>query len=77
KKHSENALALAEWLEKQDEVVWVNYPGLKSSKYHDLANQYLPEGKSGIITFGLKGGFDAAKKVVDETKLFSLLANIG
>lgn len=77
KKHSENALALAEWLEKQDEVVWVNYPGLKSNKYYDLAQQYLPEGQSGIITFGLKGGFDAAKKVVDETRLFSLLANIG
>lgn len=77
KKHSENALALAEWLEKQDEVVWVNYPGLKSNKYYDLAKEYLPEGQSGIITFGLKGGFDAAKKVVDETKLFSLLANIG
>ncbi|UWY29713.1 O-acetylhomoserine aminocarboxypropyltransferase/cysteine synthase [Flavobacterium sp. TR2] len=77
KKHSENALALAEWLEKQDEVVWVNYPGLKSNKYYDLAKEYLPEGQSGIITFGLKGGFDAAKKVVDDTKLFSLLANIG
>ncbi|MGN7809946.1 O-acetylhomoserine aminocarboxypropyltransferase/cysteine synthase family protein [Flavobacterium sp. 22076] len=77
KKHSENALVLAEWLEKQDEVVWVNYPGLKSNKYYDLAKEYLPEGQSGIITFGLKGGFDAAKKVVDETKLFSLLANIG
>ncbi len=77
KKHSENALVLAEWLEKQNEVVWVNYPGLKSNKYYDLAKEYLPEGQSGIITFGLKGGFDAAKKVVDETKLFSLLANIG
>jgi O-acetylhomoserine (thiol)-lyase len=77
KKHSENALALAEWLEQQDEVVWVNYPGLKSNKYYDLAQEYLPEGQSGIITFGLKGGFEAAKKVVDETKLFSLLANIG
>lgn len=77
KKHSENALALAEWLEKQDEVVWVNYPGLKSNKYYDLAKEYLSEGQSGIITFGLKGGFDAAKKVVDDTKIFSLLANIG
>jgi O-acetylhomoserine (thiol)-lyase len=77
KKHSENALALASWLEKQDEVVWVNYPGLKNNKYYDLAQQYLPKGQSGVITFGLKGGFDAAKKVVDQTKLFSLLANIG
>ncbi|MCV9929421.1 O-acetylhomoserine aminocarboxypropyltransferase/cysteine synthase [Flavobacterium sp. LS1R49] len=77
KKHSENALALASWLELQDEVVWVNYPGLKSNKYYDLGQKYLPKGQSGIITFGLKGGFEAAKKVADETKLFSLLANIG
>ncbi|HEX8577842.1 MAG TPA: O-acetylhomoserine aminocarboxypropyltransferase/cysteine synthase family protein [Flavobacterium sp.] len=77
KKHSENALALAEWLQEQQEVAWVNYPGLKTSKYKDLADAYLPKGKSGIVTFGLKGGFEAAKKVADETKLFSLLANIG
>ena len=76
-KHSENALALASWLEKQEEVVWVNYPGLKSNKYYDLSQRYLPKGQSGVVTFGLKGGFEAAKKVVDETKLFSLLANIG
>ncbi|WP_422083677.1 O-acetylhomoserine aminocarboxypropyltransferase/cysteine synthase family protein [Ulvibacterium sp.] len=76
-KHSENALALAEWLEGRKEVSWVNYPGLKSSKYHSLATDYLPNGQSGIVTFGVKGGFESAKKVVDETKLFSLLANIG
>lgn len=77
KKHSENALTLAEWLESREEVAWVNYPGLKSSKYYVLAQKYLPEGQSGVITFGLKGGFEAAKKVADDTKLFSLLANIG
>lgn len=77
KKHSENALALAEWLESREEVAWVNYPGLKSSKYYDLGQKYLPEGQSGVVTFGLKGGFEAAKTVADETKLFSLLANIG
>ncbi len=77
KKHSENALALAKWLESREEVSWVNYPGLKSSKYYDLGQKYLPEGQSGMVTFGLKGGFEAAKKVADETKLFSLLANIG
>lgn len=76
-KHSENGLALAQWLEKQEAVAWVNYPGLKSSKYYDLAQQYLPKGQNGLLTFGLKGGFEAAKKVADETKLFSLLANIG
>jgi O-acetylhomoserine (thiol)-lyase len=77
KKHSENALALAQWLESQTEVAWVNYPGLESSLYKTLADKYLPEGKSGIVTFGLHGGFEAAKKVADETILFSLLANIG
>jgi O-acetylhomoserine (thiol)-lyase len=76
-RHSQNALALAEWLALQEEVAWVNYPGLKTSKYYDLVQKYLPKGQSGVVTFGLKGGFEAAKKVVDETHLFSLLANIG
>ena len=77
KKHSENALALAQWLEQHEQVAWVNYPGLKSSPYFDIAQKYLPEGQSGIVTFGLKGGFEAAKQVADTTTLFSLLANIG
>jgi len=76
-KHSKNALELAEWLQQQDVVEWVNYPGLKSSKYHALANQYLPKGQSGIVTFGVKGGYQAAKTIANETELFSLLANIG
>ncbi|RKS13912.1 O-acetylhomoserine aminocarboxypropyltransferase/cysteine synthase family protein [Flavobacterium sp. 120] len=76
-RHSQNALALAKWLELQEEVAWVNYPGLSTSKYYDLVQKYLPKGQSGIVTFGLKGGFEAAKKVADETQLFSLLANIG
>ena len=77
KKHSENALKVAEWLENQDKVKWVNYPGLKSSKYYDLSKKYLKNGQSGIVTFGLKGGFDSAKKLTDNTKIFSLLANFG
>jgi len=77
KKHSENALALAKWLEKRKEVSWVNYPGLESSTYYPLAEVYLPKGQSGIVTFGVKGGYDSAKKIADETKVFSLLANIG
>ncbi|SHG31493.1 O-acetylhomoserine sulfhydrylase [Flavobacterium fluvii] len=76
-RHSQNALELAKWLEFQEEVAWVHYPGLKTSKYYVLVQKYLPKGQSGLITFGLKGGFEAAKKVADETKLFSLLANIG
>ena len=76
-KHSQNALELAKWLSSRGEVSWVNYPGLNSSKYHNLANKYLPNGKSGIVTFGLKKGFEAAKKVAESTKIFALLANIG
>ena len=75
--HSKNALEIAQWLEAQKEVAWVNYPGLVSSKYNNLAKKYLPTGQSGIVTFGLKGGFEAAKQVADKTNIFSLLANIG
>ncbi|MDB2701968.1 O-acetylhomoserine aminocarboxypropyltransferase/cysteine synthase [Flavobacteriaceae bacterium] len=75
--HSKAALAIATWLNEQEEVAWVNYPGLSTSKYNALAKEYLPKGHSGIVTFGLKAGYDAAKKVADDTKIFSLLANIG
>lgn len=75
--HSQNAIELARWLEKRKEINWVNYPGLESSKYKSLADNYLPNGASGIVTFGLKKGYAATKKVSDNTKLFSLLANIG
>ena len=77
KKHSENALKLAAWLSTNKEVAWVNYPGLKTSKYNDLAQKYLPKGQSGIVTFGLKKGYEGGKIVADKTKLFALLANIG
>jgi len=77
KQHSKNALKLAQWLEQQEEVAWVNYPGLTSNHYNTLAQKYLPNGQSGIVTFGAKGGFDAAKTIANASKLFSLLANIG
>ncbi len=77
KQHSKNALALASWLADQKEVAWVNYPGLPTSDYKALADVYLPNGQGGIVTFGLKGGFESAKKVADATAVFSLLANIG
>ena len=77
KQHSKNALELAQWLVKQEEVVWVNYPGLESSAYKKLADKYLPNGQSGLVTFGAKGGYEAAKTIVDNAKIFSLLANIG
>ncbi|WP_268223770.1 O-acetylhomoserine aminocarboxypropyltransferase/cysteine synthase family protein [Sinomicrobium oceani] len=77
KKHSENALELAKWLESRAEVAWVNYPGLESSPYHGLAQKYLGKGQSGLLTFGAVGGYESAKIIADHTKLFSLLANIG
>ena len=76
-KHSQNALELEQWLQNQEAIEWVNYPGLESSPYKKLAEKYLPKGQSGIVTFGVKGGFEAAKTIADTTKLFSLLANIG
>ena len=77
KQHSKNALELAKWLQEQKEVTWVNYPGLDSSPYKALAEEYLPEGQSGLVTFGVIGGYESAKTIADKTELFSLLANIG
>lgn len=76
-RHSQNALAVARHLEQHPGVEWVNYPGLESSKYHARALKYLPSGQSGLVTFGIKGGFDAGRKAINALKLFSLLANIG
>ena len=76
-RHSENALAVARYLEDHDSVEWVNYPGLLSSKYYKLAEKYLPNGSGALITFGIRGGYEAGKKFINSVKLFSLLANIG
>jgi len=76
-RHSENALAVAKHLQTHPGVEWVNYPGLESSKYFERAKKYLPNGQSGLVTFGIKGGFEAGRKLIDSLKLFSLLANIG
>ena len=76
-RHSENALAVAEWLVKRPEVVWVSYPGLAGDKYNALAKKYVPKGAGAVLTFGLKGGYDAGVKLVSNVKLFSHLANIG
>jgi O-acetylhomoserine (thiol)-lyase len=76
-RHSQNALAVAKHLEKHPGVDWVNYPGLESSRYFKRAKKYLPSGQSSLVTFGIKGGFDAGKKLINSLKLFSLLANIG
>lgn len=76
-RHSENALKLARWLEKQKEVTWVNYPGLESHPDYALAKKYLPKGQGAILGFGVKGGKEAGIKFINSVKLASHLANIG
>jgi len=76
-RHSANALQLAKWLEKQNEVTWVNYPGLESHPDYALAKKYLPDGQGAILGFGIKGGREAGVKFINNVKLASHLANIG
>jgi O-acetylhomoserine (thiol)-lyase len=76
-RHSQNALAVARHLEEHPGVDWVNYPGLESSPYYTRAQKYLPTGQGALITFGIKGGYEAGKKLIDSLELFSLVANIG
>ena len=76
-RHSENALAVAEYLEKHPKVSWVNYPGLKSSPEQKRVKKYLPKGAGAIIGFGIKGGAEAGKKFIESLELVSHLANVG
>jgi len=76
-RHSENAMTLAQWLEKRAEVSWVNYPGLPSHPNYKLARKYLPDGQGAILGFGIKGGRAAGVKFINSVKLASHLANIG
>jgi len=76
-RHSANALKVAQFLEAHPKVKWVNYPGLKSSKYHDLARKYLTNGFGGLVGFGLKSGLEGGRKFIDALKLHSHVANIG
>lgn len=76
-RHSQNALALAQWLEQHPSVEFVWYPGLPSSPYHDLAKKYLTNGFGGVLQFGIKGGKEKAAQLIDELKLASHLANVG
>ena len=76
-RHCENALAVAKFLQGHANVEWVNYPGLESSKYFERSKKYSPNGAGALVTFGIKGGLDAGKKLINSVKLFSLLANIG
>ena len=76
-RHSQNALAVAQWLQDRPEVEWVNYPGLASHATHEVATRTLKRGFGGMVTFGIKGGAAAGARLIDSVKLFSLLANVG
>jgi O-acetylhomoserine (thiol)-lyase len=77
RRHCDNALAVATFLEGRPEVAWVNYPGLASNAHHALAQKYAPAGAGAVFTFGLKGGYEAGVRLVSKVKLFSHLANVG
>ncbi len=76
-RHSQNGLAVAQWLEARDDVEWVTYPGLASSRWHERAKKYLPKGRGAIVSFGIKGGLEAGRRFIDSLELLSHLANVG
>jgi O-acetylhomoserine (thiol)-lyase len=76
-RHCSNALAAAKWLKEHPKVSWVSYSGLEDSPYYELAQKYTPKGAGAVFTFGIKGGYEAGIKFVDEVNMFSHLANIG
>jgi O-acetylhomoserine (thiol)-lyase len=75
--HCDNALAVARFLEAHSDVAWVNYPGLPASPYYALAQKYLPAGAGAILTFGIRGGFEAGRRFLESLEVFSHLANVG
>lgn len=75
-RHCENALKVAAWLEQNDKVAWVNYPGLKGNKYYELAQKYMPNGTCGVISFGLKGGRDVSVAFMDHLKLAAIVTHV-
>lgn len=76
-RHAQNALALAQYLQKSPYVSWVSYPGLENHQSHELAKKYLKRGFGGVLSFGVKGGGAAGSQIVDGFKLISNLANVG
>jgi O-acetylhomoserine (thiol)-lyase len=76
-RHSQNALAVAKWLEARDDVEWVIYPGLESSKWYERARRYMPLGQGAIVSFGIRGGLDAGRNFINALELHSHLANVG
>ena len=75
--HLRNTMAVAEHLEKHPLVTWVKYPSLKSSPYYEMAQKYTPKGAGAVFSFGIKGGYEAGRRFIDNMKLFSHLANVG
>ena len=75
-RHCQNALAVAKYLEANDRISWVNYPGLESNKYYSLAKKYMPNGTSGVISFGVKGGREAAVRFMDSLKLGAIVTHV-
>jgi len=76
KRHCENGLAVAKYLEKHPKISWVNYPGLESNKYYKLAQKYLPNGSSGVVSFGIKGGRAAAEAFMKKLKLAAIVTHV-
>ena len=75
-RHCENAQKVAEYLQSREDVAWVNYPGLENDKYHALAQKYMPNGTCGVISFGLKGGRQAAGEFMDKLKLAAIVTHV-
>lgn len=76
KRHSENAMQVAKYLEAHEKVTWVNYPGLESNKYHEMAKKYMPNGCSGVISFGVVGGKEKAMEVMNNLKLAAIVVHV-
>jgi O-acetylhomoserine (thiol)-lyase len=77
-RHSENVQKLAKWLAEQEQVAWVNHNSLENHPHHDAAKKYFQPGRFGaVLTFGVKGGYESAKKVINSVKLASHVANVG
>lgn len=76
-RHSQNAIKLAEFLNDHDKISYVTYPGLSGDKYYELSKKYMKKGQSGVLSFGIKGGYDAGVKLIKNLKLTSLVVHVG
>lgn len=76
-RHVENTMRIAEYLDNHEKIEWVKYPDLKDNKYHEMSKKYLPKGSGAIFAFGVKGGYEAGKKLIESVEIFSHLANVG